>query len=56
MMGVQTAKAGKTVFFCMLCGFESRKWLGRCPDCGAWDSLSQSTAQSPAISTAVAEV
>ena len=56
MMGVQTAKAGKTVFFCKQCGFESRKWLGRCPDCGAWDSLSQSTAQSPAISTAVAEV
>ncbi len=55
MMGVQTAKAGKTVFFCKQCGFESRKWLGRCPDCGAWDSLSQSTAQSPAISTAVAE-
>ena len=27
------------LFICGQCGFESRKWLGRCPDCGAWDSL-----------------
>ena len=24
----------KTVFGCQACGFESSKWLGRCPDCG----------------------
>ncbi|MCC7384589.1 MAG: DNA repair protein RadA [Deltaproteobacteria bacterium] len=29
----------KTVFHCGQCGFESAKWLGRCPDCGAWNSL-----------------
>jgi len=23
------------------CSFESRKWLCRCPDCGAWDSLTE---------------
>ena len=55
MMGLQAAKQGKTVFLCKHCGFESRKWLGRCPDCGAWDSLSQSAAPSPVIARAAAE-
>ncbi len=26
-------------FVCDECGFVSTKWLGRCPDCGQWDSL-----------------
>jgi DNA repair protein RadA/Sms len=29
----------KTVFQCQACGFESSKWLGRCPDCGEWNSF-----------------
>jgi DNA repair protein RadA/Sms len=29
----------RTVFVCQACGFESSKWLGRCPDCGEWNSL-----------------
>src|SRR5512141_1771742 len=29
----------KTVFSCQACGFESSKWLGRCPDCGEWNSF-----------------
>jgi len=29
----------KTVFACQACGFESSKWLGRCPDCGEWNSF-----------------
>ena len=28
-----------TEFSCTECGFISVKWLGRCPDCGQWDSL-----------------
>lgn len=28
-----------THFVCQLCGFQSSKWLGKCPHCGAWDSL-----------------
>jgi DNA repair protein RadA/Sms len=31
----------KTVFQCQACGFESSKWLGRCPDCGEWNSFVQ---------------
>jgi DNA repair protein RadA/Sms len=29
----------KTSFFCQNCGFQSPKWLGRCPSCGEWESL-----------------
>jgi DNA repair protein RadA/Sms len=29
----------KTVFACQECGGQSPKWLGRCPECGAWNSL-----------------
>lgn len=29
----------KTVFFCNDCGNETSKWFGRCPACGAWNSL-----------------
>ena len=29
----------KNVFICQQCGKESLKWLGRCPDCQAWNSF-----------------
>lgn len=32
------AKA-KSVFFCQNCGTESSKWMGRCPQCGEWNTL-----------------
>ena len=34
------AKA-KTVFFCTSCGNETPKWQGRCPGCGAWNTLEE---------------
>jgi DNA repair protein RadA/Sms len=34
------AKA-KTVFFCTSCGNETPKWVGRCPGCGAWNTLEE---------------
>jgi DNA repair protein RadA/Sms len=33
------SKAPKTVFVCQECGSQSPKWVGRCGDCGAWNSL-----------------
>ncbi len=36
----------KTVFQCQTCGYASPKWLGKCPDCGAWNSFSEER-QSP---------
>src|SRR5438067_3538023 len=32
-------KTANTVFLCQNCGYESRKWLGKCPECGEWNSL-----------------
>ena len=32
------AKA-KSVFVCNECGYESPKWLGKCPACGAWNTF-----------------
>ena len=29
----------KTAFVCQECGVSAAKWLGRCPDCGAWNTL-----------------
>src|SRR5947207_3187040 len=32
-------KGANTIFICQSCGFQSRKWLGKCPECGEWNSL-----------------
>ena len=34
------AKA-KTVFFCTSCGTESPRWMGRCPGCGAFNTMQE---------------
>ena len=31
----------KTKFFCHECGYESLKWLGKCPSCGSWNSFTE---------------
>jgi DNA repair protein RadA/Sms len=31
----------RVVFVCQDCGSEQNKWAGQCPDCGAWNTLSQ---------------
>jgi len=36
-----TARPGKSVFICQNCGYRTPKWLGRCPDCGAWSSMAE---------------
>ena len=36
------AKA-RTVFFCNHCGNETPKWQGRCPACGAWNTIEEHT-------------
>lgn len=33
------AKKNSTVFVCNGCGYESSKWLGKCPACGEWNSF-----------------
>lgn len=31
----------KSAFFCRSCGFESPKWIGKCPGCGNWNTLAE---------------
>ena len=33
------AKKSATVFVCSECGYESSKWLGKCPACGEWNKF-----------------
>lgn len=43
----------KSIFTCQKCGCQSPKWLGKCPDCNAWNSMAEEvigkTAQTGAI-------
>ena len=32
-------KTNRFIFTCQSCGYETPKWLGRCPDCGQWNSF-----------------
>ena len=41
------SKPPRTVFACTNCGAQSPKWLGRCPDCGAWNTLAEEAAAPP---------
>ena len=36
----------KTLFTCNACGGTSPRWLGKCPSCGAWNSLVETVAES----------
>lgn len=31
----------KTVYFCNECGYESAKWLGKCPACNSWNTFTE---------------
>jgi len=37
----------KKVFTCQNCGYQSSKWLGRCPDCNSWNSFVEEDYQEP---------
>jgi DNA repair protein RadA/Sms len=32
-------KTNKVLYTCQTCGFQTPKWMGKCPDCGEWDTL-----------------
>ncbi len=44
-MSRQEKSSSRVVYVCRECGRESPKWLGRCPDCQAWNSFSEMTVQ-----------
>ncbi|WP_276133238.1 DNA repair protein RadA [Polluticoccus soli] len=35
----------KSAYFCQQCGYESPKWNGKCPSCGAWNSFVEELVQ-----------
>src|SRR5215218_9841708 len=35
----------KTAYFCQNCGYESAKWLGKCPSCQQWNSFVEEVIQ-----------
>jgi DNA repair protein RadA/Sms len=37
----------ETLFVCQSCGHKSGKWLGKCPECGEWNSLVEEKARKP---------
>jgi DNA repair protein RadA/Sms len=32
-------KGAKIIYCCQTCGYQTPKWMGKCPDCGSWDSI-----------------
>lgn len=32
-------KGAKIIYCCQTCGYQTPKWMGKCPDCGTWDSI-----------------
>lgn len=41
----------KVRFACQACGYDSPKWLGRCPGCGAWNSMVEEVVAKPTART-----
>ena len=35
----------KTLFYCTECGNETPKWQGKCPACGAWNTIEERPAE-----------
>ena len=40
----------KSLYVCNECGGSSARWLGKCPGCGAWNSLVETVAEAAAAS------
>ncbi len=38
----------KTKFLCQECGYESAKWMGKCPGCGNWNTMVEEVEKAPA--------
>jgi len=43
----------KTLYRCSSCGFESIKWLGKCPTCNSWNTLEETVVESKSMETKV---
>jgi DNA repair protein RadA/Sms len=43
----------KKAYFCQQCGYESAKWLGKCPSCGEWNTFVEETITKPSSSQVI---
>ena len=41
-------KAPKSIYICTECGYQSARWLGKCPSCSAWNTLEEQTPEESA--------
>ncbi|WP_163335949.1 DNA repair protein RadA [Desulfopila sp. IMCC35008] len=46
-MNIKKKQKHNALFRCQQCSYRSRKWLGKCPDCGEWDTLVE---EAPSVS------
>ncbi|MBR2429631.1 MAG: DNA repair protein RadA [Alistipes sp.] len=48
----------KRTFFCTSCGYETPKWLGKCPSCGEWNTITEHVVakESSSVASRVASV
>lgn len=46
----------RTIYVCQTCGSQSPKWMGRCPDCGEWNSMVEEQDVSSASTTTLEKV
>ncbi|MEA2040552.1 MAG: DNA repair protein RadA [Thermodesulfobacteriota bacterium] len=37
------SKQNRSIYVCQSCGYQTPKWMGRCPDCGQWNSIVEET-------------
>jgi DNA repair protein RadA/Sms len=44
------------MYRCQNCGYASIKWLGRCPQCGQWESLVEAQRDTPSTPQALAQI
>jgi DNA repair protein RadA/Sms len=42
-------KKTKSVFVCSQCGYQSPKWMGKCPDCGNWNTMTEEVVEPEVI-------
>ena len=46
----------KTVYICSECGHESAKWLGKCPSCGAWNTMEEDVVTVGKVTSVVSSI
>jgi len=49
------SKKEKSQFTCQSCGFVSWRWMGRCPECGAWNSFVEEKVAKPSAASPLVE-